>query len=243
MELEIYHKTAAFESGHWWFIGRRVIVKTVLDRLQILSDAQILEVGCGTGGNLPLLAQYGAVYGMEIDATARAYASARGIAPVFSGSLPYEIPGPDNYYDLIVMTDVLEHADEAELSLQNLYLRLKRGGYLLVTVPAYAGLWSKHDEAHHHKRRYTKGKLTALIKHANFDIIINSYFNTLLFPAIAGLRLCQKLVKTETTDDLKMPPEGLNRLLARLFAIERHFLPYLSLPFGVSLLIVGRKPA
>ncbi|MFI5330658.1 MAG: class I SAM-dependent methyltransferase [Desulfobaccales bacterium] len=243
MELEIYHKTAALESVHWWFIGRRGIVKTVLDRLQLSSDAQILEVGCGTGGNLPLLAQYGVVHGMEIDATARAYASARGIAPVSPGSLPHEIPFANNYYDLIVMTDVLEHVDEDELSLKNLNLRLKPGGYLLVTVPAYAGLWSRHDELHHHKRRYTKGKLSGMIKRANFDIIINSYFNTLLFPAIAGSRLCQNLLKMEATYDLKMPSKGLNWFLARLFASERHFLPYLSLPFGVSLLVLGRKLA
>ncbi|MCK9376521.1 MAG: class I SAM-dependent methyltransferase [Syntrophobacterales bacterium] len=242
MKLDIYHKTAAFESVHWWFIGRRSIVKMVLDRLHLANGAQILEVGCGTGGNLPLLAQYGAVQGMEIDATARAYAAARGIAPVSPGSLPQEIPFPHHYYDLIVLTDVLEHVDEDELSLKNLNLRLKPRGYLLVTVPAYAGLWSGHDESHHHKRRYTKGTLNAMIKRANFDIIISSYFNTLLFPAIAGLRLGQKLLQRATTDDLKMPPAGLNRFLARVFAAERHFLPHISLPFGVSLLVLGRKP-
>ena len=163
MELEIYHKTAALESVHWWFIGRRGIVKTVLDRLQLSSDAQILEVGCGTGGNFPLLAQYGVVHGMEIDATARAYASARGIAPVSPGSLPHEIPFANNYYDLIVMTDVLEHVDEDELSLKNLNLRLKRGGQAFSILTGYS--------ADTIRQNLSKSELARIATVKNVDVV------------------------------------------------------------------------
>ena len=155
MEEEIYHKTAAYEEGHWWFKGRRCIIEKVLHDLSLPSKPKILEMGCGTGGNLSLLSQYGEVYGVELDNFARNYASKRHIGPILPGSLPHEIPYQDNFFDLIALLDVLEHVEEDGLSLVQLHKKLKPGGYLLITVPAFPALWSAHDEAHHHKRRVT----------------------------------------------------------------------------------------
>jgi SAM-dependent methyltransferase len=241
MEKDIYHKTAAMENVHWWFIGRRFIVEQILKRLGLPINAEILEVGCGTGGNLPLLAKFGNVYGVEIDDTARAYATERGIGTILPGSLPDEIPFPEQRFDLIVMTDVLEHVTEDQEALERLYTRLTSGGYILITVPAFPALWSRHDDLHHHKRRYTRERLRAIVTHAGFRMVKASYINCIMFPAIAGVRLMQRFLGMADADDLKMYPPFMNRLLAGLFAGEGHLLGLVSLPFGLSLLCVGRK--
>jgi SAM-dependent methyltransferase len=238
MEEAIYHKTAAYEERHWWFLGRRCIIEKILHDLSLPSKTKILEMGCGTGGNLSLLAKYGEVYGVEWDTFARNYAINRHIAPVLPGSLPLDIPYEDYFFDLIVLLDVLEHVEENGLSLVEMHKKQKPGGYLLITVPAFPALWSAHDEAHHHKRRYTLKTLNPIVRKAGYNIIYHSYMNTLLFPIIAALRIIKPL---DSSDDLFMPPNILNKLLYKIFATERHLLNLVSLPFGTSLLILARK--
>lgn len=238
MDEAIYHKNAAYEESHWWFKGRRCIIEKVLNNLSFPSKPQILEMGCGTGGNLSLLSQYGEVYGVELDDFAINYALKRHIAPVLTGSLPHDIPYEDGFFDLIVLLDVLEHVEEDGLSLVQLYKKLKPGGYLLITVPAFPALWSAHDDAHHHKRRYTLKTLAPIVREAHYNIIFHSYMNTILFPIIAVLRVIKG---SHGSDDLFMPPDILNNLLYNIFAIERHLLSLLSLPFGTSLLFLARK--
>lgn len=238
MEEEIYRKTAAYEESHWWFKGRRCILEKVLNDLSLPSKAQILEMGCGTGGNLSLLSQYGEVFGVELDDFARNYVLKRHIAPVLPGSLPHDIPYQDNFFDLIVLLDVLEHVEEDGLSLVEIYKKQKPGGYLLITVPAFPALWSAHDESHHHKRRYTLKTLRPIVREAGYNIIFHSYINTILFPIIAGLRIIKR---SHGGDDLFMPPNILNNLLYRIFEIECHLLKLVSLPFGSSLLVLARR--
>jgi SAM-dependent methyltransferase len=241
MERDIYHKTAAIENIHWWFIGRRVIVEQILKGLSLPKSAEILEVGCGTGGNLPLLSRFGKVYGVELDDTAREYALKREIGIILPGSLPDEIPFTGQLFDLIVMTDVLEHVQDDRIALERLFLILKSGGYILITVPAFNALWSRHDELHHHKRRYDMLRLRTILINSGYDIVKASYINCFLFPVIVGMRLTQRYFKMNDADDLKLYPPIVNRLLEKLFASEGYMLKLISLPFGLSLLCVGRK--
>ncbi len=241
MEEIIYHKTSSCEDSHWWFLGRRSIVGQVLDRLHLPEEVKILEVGCGTGGNLPLLAGYGKVYGLEPEDTARRYAQQKSKGTILAGSLPDEIPFKDQSFDLIVLTDVLEHVVDDGLSLQRLYPLLKNGGYILITVPAFPSLWSQHDESHHHKRRYTLPVLRSLLLHSGYVILESSYINFFLFPLIAGMRVIKNFFRKTAADDLKTYPAVINLLLAKLFASEGFLLRYVSFPFGVSLLGVGQK--
>lgn len=243
MEPEIYHKTAQSEESHWWFVGRRRILNDVLKGLALPENAPILEVGCGSGGNLPLLARYGRVYGMELDATAREYARRRQVGPILPGRLPDDIPFEGQLFNLLVLTDVLEHVDRDDLSLRLLSERIQSGGYLLLTVPAFQGLWSRHDDLHHHKRRYNRARLMAILVDAGFEVLLLSYLNTLLFPVIATVRLCEKFLGKTGVDDLAMPPPALNQVLASIFASEGKVLKLMRLPFGVSLMALARKPA
>lgn len=244
MEKYLYLKHAELEDKHWWFVGRRMIVEKIIRQLKLEKHSQIFEAGCGTGGNLNMLARYGEVSAMELDEMACQLANERKVTTVKSGSLPDKIPFSDEY-DLIVLLDVLEHIDndlEAAIALNS---RLKPGGYLLVTVPAYQFLWSKHDEMNHHKRRYTLKQLKKVIKNSGYTVRYSSYFNSFLFPIVAGVRLLRNLVKLETdnvdSSDLNLPAKPVNKLLTFLFGSERYLIGNVSIPFGVSVLLLAQK--
>ena len=239
MERHIYDRMAEIDGAHWWFQGRRAIVSTLIDR-QVTRGRplRILEVGCGTGSNLEMLKRYGTVDAVEPDDPARALAAKRSGIAVKGGLLPDGVELEDGAYDLIVLLDVLEHIPDDHGTLAALRAKLAPGGRLLVTVPATPWLWSAHDAAHHHHRRYTGKSLTSVFEDAGFRVRYRSHFNTLLFPLIVAARAAGKLFNRHGGDDA-MPPRPLNRLLKSLFASERHLLGRASLPFGVSLALVA----
>ena len=182
MNREIYIRMAQVEDDHWWFARRRVIVESLLARFGLARGAAILEAGCGSGGNLRMLARRGPVCAMDIDDQAVQFAQARGIGEVAHGRLPDQIPFGDRSFDLVLMTDVLEHLDDDGAALRALRERLRPGGLLLLTVPAFRCLWSPHDVAHHHRRRYRAGQLRKVVSEAGYEICYLSYYNFLLFP-------------------------------------------------------------
>ena len=242
MDPALYPRMAAVEDTHWWFAARRAICDRMIARFGVPPAATIFEPGCGTGGNFAMLARWGRLYAMDDDPAALSYASARGIGELARGHLPDQIPFGKIEFDLILMTDVLEHLDQPARALHALHARLKPGGRLLVTVPAMAWLWSEHDATHHHRQRFSAVALRRLTEAASFEIDYLSYYNFLLFPLIAGVRMGQRLRRQPSAGvngrhDLTLPPAILNAILLRLFASERHLLGTIRIPFGVSLLM------
>ena len=240
MEPKLYQQMMEVEDQHWWFSARRMILNEVITRLNLSKSIDILEAGCGTGGNLAMLSKHGKVYGMELDETARYYATQRRLGNLKGGRLPDEIPFGDKTFDLIVVLDVLEHLDEDLATLKALYLRLKPEGILLITVPAYAWLWSQQDILLHHKRRYLLGELSHLVKCAGYQVQFTSYFNTLLFLFIAIIRFLQRVLN-KGGNETEMPSFLLNTVLRFIFACERHIIGKIPFPFGVSILLVAQK--
>jgi len=254
MEKDFYLQYATVEDKHWWFVARRRILDRVIREISLPIDAKILEAGCGTGGNLRMLARHGEVAAMELDEIACEFANQRQVTTVRLGSLPDKIPFSGEY-DLIVAFDVIEHLDDDLAALSALRSHLKPGGWIILTVPAYKFLWSSHDDINHHKRRYRLRGLQKVVRKADFSLRYGSYFNTFLFPLVAGVRLLQNLFKLgnkyqdnqiqnnkpQTSSDLTVPSPLINKLLTFLFASERHFMGKLSLPFGVSALVVAQK--
>lgn len=238
MERVAYDRMAESESEHWWFVGRRAVLDRLIDdHAQLPSAARILEAGCGTGGNLAMLADHGRVDAFEPDEAARAQAAATAVARVHDDRLPDLTRVPDGAFDLIAMLDVLEHLDDDEQALRALAEKLSPSGRVLITVPAMPWLWSHHDVLHHHRRRYTRRTLSAVIDSAGLDIERIGYFNSILFPVAVAQRLVHKVTGSDQELD-GMPAPILNRTLRAIFAGERHLLGRLPMPFGLSIYAV-----
>ncbi|MEQ9672700.1 class I SAM-dependent methyltransferase [Coleofasciculus sp. G2-EDA-02] len=240
MDAQMYQQMMELQDKHWWFVARRLIIEQVIQTLKLPESAEIFEVGCGTGGNLEMLARYGEVYGMELDETARLFASDLKLGEIQPGCLPDDIPFPDKTFDLIVLLDVLEHLEDDTGSLQALSKKLKPSGWLLITVPAYPWLWTRQDELLHHKRRYLRRNLQQVVRCAGYCLHFSSYFNFFLFPLITGGRLLLTLFN-KNEDELVMPPTLMNKLLINVFAFERHLIRRLFLPFGVSIMLLAQR--
>ena len=241
MERDVYDRMNALEARHWWFEARRDIIAALIDRnLHPDRPVRILEAGCGSGGNLEMLRAYGHVDAFEYDAAARAAAREKTGLDIRFGALPGELPFEEENYDLIGLFDVLEHVEADADSLAALAGRLSPGGKILVTVPAFQSLWSHHDEAHHHFRRYTRASLSEAAGKAGLRVSYSSYFNTFLLPLAIATRAIKKLIRSDAPDDT-FPPRWLNRALKRIFGSERHLVGRLPLPVGLSLAAVLEK--
>ncbi len=185
-----------------------------------------------------MLGQFGRVDALELDDEARALAEQRLGRKVMSAPLPKLAGVKKAHYDLIAALDVIEHIDDDHAALASIATRLKPGGKLLMTVPAHQWMWSAHDVANHHKRRYSKRGLRQLIEASPLKLDRLGYFNSLLFPLAVAERLASKLRGKEDAD-LSLPPRPLNAALEYAFAAERHLIARLPLTPGLSLFAVA----
>lgn len=235
MERAVFDRMAEHDQVHWWYVARRRILAELIGReVPLPKKARILEVGCGTGHNFEMLRRFGRLDALEVDDAARKLASSRLGHQVGSAPLP-DLPGvPERTYHLIALLDVLEHVDNRPESLASIAAKLAPGGRILVTVPAYQWLWSAHDIAHHHKLRYSKKGLRADAEAAGLRVEKLGYFNSLLFPLAAMVRIAGKLTGKNSSDD-KLPSRPLNLLFEKIFGLERYAVGRLPFPAGVSL--------
>lgn len=240
MDRIIFDRMAALDQTHWWYVARRAILSDLIAReIKPPKAANILEIGCGTGHNFPVLTRFGSVDALEIDDAARSIASERLGKAVGSAPLP-ELPGiAAGHYDLIALLDVLEHIQGDLAALASIKTKLRPGGRILVTVPANEWMWSAHDTVHHHYRRYNRTTLGKVIAEAGLRVQMMSHFNSLLFPLAAAVRIAGKLTGREEADDAQ-PAAPLNSLFKAIFGLERHLVGRLPLPFGISLVAVLR---
>jgi len=243
MERQVFDRMAELDGSHWWYVARREILAELIGRVvRPPPGAAILEIGCGTGHNLAMLSRFGHVEAVELDDQARRLATSRLGRPVLAGSLPGLADDLATRFDLVTLLDVLEHIEDDVAALAGIRRLLKPGGKLLLTVPANPWMWSAHDTVHHHHRRYRQPDLARLLREADLTIDLMSHFNSLLYPAIAAVRLVGKLRGSSDSDD-HMPPAPVNSLFHALFASERHLIGRLPMPFGVSLVAVVSRPA
>jgi len=241
MERIIYDRMAELDTRHWWYRARREVVASLIERaIPLPRAARILEIGCGTGHNLAMLGRFGTVDAIEVDPAARGVAETRLGAPVGDAPLP-ALPGiADDAYDLVALLDVLEHIEDDRAALRSIADKLRPGGHILLTVPAFPWMWSAHDVANHHFRRYTKATLRRAIADAGLRVERMSWFNSLLFPLAAASRVIGRITGKEGSDDA-LPPAPMNRAFEAIFALERHALGRLPMPPGVSIAAVLRR--
>jgi len=132
----------------------------------------------------------------------------------------------------------LEHIEKDAETLISLKRLLKKNGRILITVPAYQWLYGSHDEFLHHKRRYSAKVLREKFVTSGLQPLKISYFNTILFPLAAAVRLKDKLLGNQSATGTSVPPALINILLTAIFSSERFLVKHFNLPFGVSLLCV-----
>jgi ubiquinone/menaquinone biosynthesis C-methylase UbiE len=233
-----YQELYELEERHWWFRSRRRFVWALMHRAGISSPARVLDAGCGTGRNL---LEFGKLApeaeGVDFSEEAVAFCRRRGLEGVRQARLE-ELPFPDDRFDLLIATDVIEHLEDDRRALVELRRVAAPGAQLVITVPAYRWLWSQHDESHHHRRRYTMRRLREAVGDAGWTPTVSSYYYTTMLPAVAAVRAAGKLrpATTNGRSDLALTPAALNRVLelpvrAESALVERG----MRLPFGVSL--------
>lgn len=239
MDRIVYDRMAAHDSTHWWYRARRDILADFLVREgELPAGARILEIGCGTGHNLPMLAQFGSVEAIEIDPAAREIASQRLGQPVGSAPLPALTGVERGAYDLIAVLDVVEHIEDDVGALKAMAECLKPGGKILITVPAHQWMWSAHDTVNHHHRRYSKATLAKAIAAAGLKSRKLGYFNSLLFPLAAASRIAGRLRGKDDSDD-SPPPKLVNTVFETIFRFERHLVGRVPLTPGVSIVTLA----
>jgi SAM-dependent methyltransferase len=191
MDQELMRATLEVEDDHWWYRGRRLIIRAELDRLPLPHLAEVLDAGCGSGRTLLELVDYGRVRGIELDPEVAEVARDRGLGEVLQGRLE-ELPWSEDRFDLITCLDVIEHTPDDRRTLAELRRVCRPGGFLLVTVPAHQFLWSAHDVYNHHYRRYSRRLLRDTALSAGWTLSRMSAFNSLLFAPAAVVRLARR---------------------------------------------------
>ncbi|MEA2385525.1 MAG: hypothetical protein QOH72_5496 [Solirubrobacteraceae bacterium] len=237
------HAMLISDERHWWYRGRRRVLRAELDRLPLEPDARLLDAGCGSGRTMDELARYGRVSGVDLSAEAVATARARGHADVCVARVE-DLPFADRTFDAVTCLDVVEHTPDDRATLAELLRVTRPGGLLVVTVPAYQALWSWHDEVNRHFRRYDSSSLRAAAGSAGWDVVGDTHFNSLLLAPAAAVRLAQRHRRAHTRSDLDVTPSALNGLLELPLRLESRLIGMgRRLPAGLSLLAVLRRPA
>ncbi len=235
------------EDTHWWFLARRAIIMDVLS-LYLPPDKGriVVEVGCGTGGNLSRLKEHYRAIGTEISARAADLARARTGCPVFLGDGLDGLKGMAGGIDGVLLLDLLEHLHDPPAFLKKIHGSLPDDAILIVTVPAGQWSFSEHDLAFGHLRRYSGNLLRRELQQAGFAVVYLSHFNTLLYPPAMLIRLIRKLLLplrkgSQYKTDFWTPPPPFNKLFAAIMGAERFLMRKWPLPWGMSLIAVVRK--
>ena len=262
MNPEEYERMHALETDYWWFVGRRALIARLLDATRpiIENDApQLVDIGCGTGANLPMLREAvgpkGAVFGLDFSPLALQWARTEG--GIEGGQIhlsqgdALSLPLRDNCADIVTMLDVLEHLSDDGAALREVQRILKPGGALILSVPAYQHLWSAHDEALHHFRRYEKAGLNRVLKRAGFAVWRLSFAMSVM-PPVAWLwrrfvlpfaaRRPRDAARHSQGAILPPVPPVLNQMLVRYVGAEGRIIPNRPLRFGTTLVAVAFAP-
>ncbi|OYT73017.1 MAG: hypothetical protein CFK52_03125 [Chloracidobacterium sp. CP2_5A] len=247
MEHDEYRRMFDLEMTYWWFVGRRALVREwVAAALQRQAsppgERRLLDAGCGTGGNLDMLRAFGFVAGADVSSEALRWSRRRGLSSLARCRVE-QLCFADDTFDVVMALDMLEHVDDDLAALAELHRVCKPGGAVVLTVPAYGFLWSPHDEALHHRRRYAPQELRDKLNALGFEVERISHFMFGLFVPVLLTRMWQSLRKRglRSQSELRPLPGWLNQLLVWLLDVERWVIRFVNPPVGVSLICTARK--
>jgi SAM-dependent methyltransferase len=240
--------TRRAEHDHFWFRGFRRFVQPILEAaLGERTQPSILDAGCGTGANLPMLDRHGRAIGIDLTWAGLQFAREQGLQRIGQASVT-DLPFRDDAFDLVTSFDVLycledrsEHHAVAEM-----FRVLKPGGAAIVNVAALKVLRGGQSVLGGEVRRYTRRRLRDVLERHGFRIERLTYTNATLFPLILAVRLGQRatgLAERARESDLNVPPRLINEPLSGLLGIEARLLRWFDMPIGSSVLCLARKPA
>ena len=244
-EMQSHHYPILYqvEERHWWYVGRRRIIRSLVEKICSTldnSNPRILDVGCGTGANLKMLAEHGRAEGVDISQQAVDFCHERGLESVKLGAaedLPYE----DDSFDLVTALDVIEHLDDDVAGLREMRRVLRPDGRLLLFVPAFMFLWGVQDDVSNHRRRYTLPSLLQAVEAAGFVVEWSSYANISFFLPVLVVRSLMRWLGLRADTEYGINISLMNEPFSRLFAAERFILKDGKLPFGVSAVCIARR--
>jgi SAM-dependent methyltransferase len=246
VEPSEYDNIARLEETHWWYTGMAAVAAGWLRRLPAPLDRprtrSILDAGCGTGGALGWLAEFGCPAGVDIHPRALRLAAAKGRRQLAQASIEW-LPFPANSFDLLTSLEVLYHlqvADDVQ-ALREFARVLRPGGWLLLRLPAHEWLRRAHDRVVHTRHRYTRAEVRHKLQAASLRPVRVTYANSLMLGPALAWRLAHGQREEAPASDVRLPPRPINYLLAALLRAEGRWLAHFDLPLGMSVLALARK--
>ncbi|MDI1335425.1 MAG: class I SAM-dependent methyltransferase [Lacunisphaera sp.] len=243
MNASEYSNLDRVERTHWYYAGKRVLVRAWIERAAGLTRASLLlDCGAGTGLFAEGMRDHCGVRVLDDHAESLAILRTRFAATEIIEGTATKIPLPAAAVDCVTVLDVLEHIEDHQAAVREIHRVLRPGGCVVATVPAMMTLWGYWDTALHHFRRYTAPELQALFPDADWEMVHLNYTNVVVFPAVWLVRRWQRWRDSGASSRMedKVPPAWLNGFLQRLF-VRFGLMRGVRFPFGVSLLLVARK--
>jgi len=253
MRHDLYEDLYVKEQDYWWHVGKRAIVYSLLNKYlpcnKSREERRALDLGCGAGLNLDHLSEYAQPVGTDFSEEALKFCRARGhklIAKADAALLPF----PDREFDIITALDVIEHLDDDLVALRELKRTMRKGGLLIISVPAYPGLWSYWDDILGHRRRYTVSAMREVVEKSGLRVRKVSYSNSLILAPTVAVRFVKSLrhkaaerngFGAEPETDFMPVPGPVNDLLIKYYMWEARTLKRRRLPFGLSVVCVAQR--
>lgn len=242
MEEREYETMAAVEDRHFWFVAMRATVRDAFESLRLPPDARVLDVGCGTGGTVKALRGLARFTGLDMSPTAARFAARRTGEAVLCG-MATDLPLQDASMDAVLALDVFEHVPDDGRAVAEVRRVLRPGGALVATVPCHPALFSEHDRALHHVRRYTRDGFLGLLRAHGLHPERVTWTDASLFPLVAAVRWLRRARgngPATARSDASRGVGPLNEVLKAVMMAERRVLKRWDLPWGLGLLVVAR---
>ncbi len=246
-ELEKQARFFQLGESYFWFASQNSIVERELaprleaaGRRQARRPLRIVDLGCGPGNTLRRLASKGAVYGFDFSLDALRFAREKGVKHVLSAD-SIALPLASESVDCILALDVLEHVEDDRAALAEIARVVRPGGLFLFTVPAFMALWRYHDRCYGHYRRYTREELVGKVRAAGLDIEVCQFFKCAFFIPLWVLAKLERAGVISERDNFFTMPDWVNRMLETEITWEMRSGLARHVPFGVSLICIGRR--
>ncbi len=244
MRDDEYKRIFESEDSFWWYVGIHSLIEDSLRKYLAKKNGNILDAGCGTGGNLMMLKRFAKAFGIDISPEALRFCSkSRGLTDLTQGTLE-QLPFRNDSFDAAISIDVLYHlwVRNDETALRELYRVLKPGGIIIIQSAAFEWLRGQHDEVVYTRKRFTRNEVCQKLSSAGFSVKFASYRNTLLFPIVFIVRVFKKKGEASSSD-VSMPSPFINSILRFIMKTENVLLRFVRFPIGSSVYAIATKEA